>query len=110
MFEFAATLPTTQTFRAGARKLIMRNAMQGLLPEEILSMWDKVYASAIFDRGLQEREQSKVWRLLTDMRAAELGYVDEKRVRDAYRNYLRREGSVRFCFTITLEDWLRRYF
>ena len=111
LFEFAASLPTTQTFRAGQRKIIMRNAMRGLLPDDIVNMWGKITPETISERGLREREQGKVWPLLAHMRAAELGLVDEARLREAYQSYVdRKTNDSLFWYTLTLEDWLRRYF
>jgi hypothetical protein len=111
LFDFAASLPTTQTFAAGRRKVILRNAMHGLLPEPVLGCWGKTYPDAIARRGLRERERAKVWSLMTDMRAAEMGFVDERRLRAAYRDYLTgRDRRALFWNTLTLEAWLRRYF
>jgi hypothetical protein len=111
LLEFAASLPTDQTFRAAQRKIIVRNAMQGLLPPVVLEMWDKILPGAITHRGLREREQSKVLHLMTDMRAAELGFVDQPRLLQAYQDYLAgRNNSAIFWNTLTLEDWLRRWF
>ena len=111
LVEFAASLPTDQTFRASVRKIVMRNGMRGYLPDAVLDLEDKIYPSAIGRRGLKEREQDKVRYLMPDMRAAELGFVDERRLRAAYDAYLGAEngGSI-FWHTLTLEDWLRRYF
>lgn len=111
LFEFAAALPTAQTFAAGARKVILRNAMRGRLPDEVIDRQGKTYPAAITHRGLREREQAKVWGLMTDMRAARMGFVDERRLREAYGDYLagRNESSL-FWYTLTLEAWLRRYF
>ncbi len=111
LFEFAASLPTTQAFRAGQRKLIARNAMRGTLPDEIVDMWGKITPETIAERGLRERESGKVWPLLSGMRAADLGLVDEAALREAYQRYL--DGKTDddlFWYTLTLEDWLRRYF
>jgi asparagine synthase (glutamine-hydrolysing) len=111
LVDFALTLPTTQTFRAGQRKIIVRNAMRGILPGEIVEMWGKIYPTTISERGLREREQAKVWALLTNMRAAELGLVDEARLRQAYQDFLDHQKDEDFIwYTLTLEDWLRRYF
>lgn len=111
LFELAASLPTTQTFSAGIRKIILRNAMRGRLPDEILDRRDKTYPEAIARRGLAERETAKVWELMTDMRAAEMGFVDEVRLREEYRRFLARETrSGLFWHTLTLEAWLRQYF
>ncbi len=111
LFELAASLPAWQTFSAGVRKIIVRNAMRGYLPNEVIEYPRKIYPTAIAERGLKEREQAKLWPLMTKMRAAELGFVDEKRLREAYRKYLAgKEGDDLFLCAITLEVWLRRYF
>jgi len=111
LFDFAATLPTAQSFSAGKRKMILRSAMRGRLPERVLDRRGKTYSNAIVRRGLRERERDKVWALMTDMRAAQLGYVDERLLRTAYDDYLAgRSQSTLFWHTLTLEAWLRRYF
>jgi hypothetical protein len=111
LFEFAASLPTTQTFRAGQRKVIVRNAMRDTLPDEIVDMWGKITPETISERGLREREVGKVWALLSGMRAADLGLVDEAALRETYQRYLDgKTSNALFWYTLTLEDWLRRYF
>jgi asparagine synthase (glutamine-hydrolysing) len=111
LFELAVALPAEQTFDAGVRKGILRRAMAGRLPEEVLARPGKVGSTPIFERGLKERETAKVWQLLTDMRAADLGWVDQERVRAAYRDYVEgRTRSTRFWQALTLEAWLRRWF
>jgi asparagine synthetase B (glutamine-hydrolysing) len=111
LIEFAASLPTDQTFRASQRKIIVRNAMRGLLPSSVLEMWDKILPTAIMHRGLREREQAKVLHLMTDMRAADLGFIDPAKLRQAYQDYLSgKTDSTLFWHTLTLEDWLRRWF
>ena len=111
LIEFALSLPTDQTFRASQRKIILRNAMRGLLPDKVLDRWTKIYPTAILHRGLREREQAKVWPLMSHMRAAEMGFVDERKLRGAYQDYLdgKTEDTL-FWHTLTLEDWLRRWF
>ena len=111
LVEFAARLPSSQTFRGGRRKIIVRNAMRGYLPDEILDQPGKLYPTAIVDRGLRDREQAKVQRWLTQMRAAELGLVDEARLREAYSAYVQgKSRSCMFWHAMTLEAWLRKYF
>jgi asparagine synthase (glutamine-hydrolysing) len=109
--EFAVRLPVDQTFRAGQRKIILRNAMRGVLPDAVVDMWGKIVPTVIADRGLREREQEKVRGYMRNMRAADLGYVDEAPLRQAYDDYVvGKTDSTMFWFAITLEDWLRRYF
>ncbi|MBE3134265.1 MAG: hypothetical protein IMZ55_12380 [Acidobacteria bacterium] len=109
--EFAVRLPVDQTLRAGQRKIILRNAMRGLLPDAVVDMWGKIVPTVIAERGLREREQAKVRGYMRDMRAADLGYVDEPPLRQAYDDYAAgKTDSTMFWFAITLEDWLRRHF
>jgi asparagine synthase (glutamine-hydrolysing) len=111
LIEFAGSLPTTQTFRAGQNKIIMRNAMRGILPDLVLDMLGKIYPIAIAHRGLREHEQAKVWSLISNMRSAELGLIDERRLQEYYGAYLAgKHDHEHFWYAVTLEDWLRRYF
>jgi asparagine synthase (glutamine-hydrolysing) len=110
LFEFAASLPTAQTFRAAERKIILRNAMRGRLPDLVLDMREKIIPSALADRGA-EREQQKVRDLMTNMRAAELGLVDERLLQHSFQAYRNGEReSAAFWNTLCVEAWLRRYF
>ncbi len=111
LFEFAAALPTTQTFRRGQRKIIMRNAMRGRLPDEIVDMWGKITPEVISERGLRERETERIWSLMAHMRLADCGLVDPEVLRQHYQDYLDgKHSDAVFWYTLTLEDWLRRYF
>lgn len=111
LIEFALSLPTTQSIRNGQRKTIMRNAMRGRLPDSVVDMWGKIVPTHISERGLREREQAKIWNYLTNMRAAEMGFVDAPALRKTYRDYLDgKSQNALFFYALTLEDWLRRYF
>jgi asparagine synthase (glutamine-hydrolysing) len=111
LVDFAARLPASQSFRAGVRKVILRNAMSGDLPEEVSKRRTKVYPTALAHLGLREKETAKVWRLLEDMRCADLGLVDPDVLRDEYRTFVEgRHNRSLFWYALTLEDWLRRYF
>ncbi|MBI4526962.1 MAG: hypothetical protein HY695_24460 [Deltaproteobacteria bacterium] len=111
LIEFATRLPTEQTFRAAVRKVILRNAMRNYLPETVVQRRTKIYPDTICFRGLRERETAKVWALLTDMRAAELGYVHQDKLREVYRSFVAGEhNDTRFWNSLTLEAWLRRWF
>jgi asparagine synthase (glutamine-hydrolysing) len=111
LFEFAASLPADQSFRAGEGKTIVRNALRGLLPAEVIEQRGKVVPTPISRRGLAEREQEKVWPLLSNMRTAALGVVDEDRLRAEYRDYVAGVSrSGLFWYALTCEAWLREHF
>jgi asparagine synthase (glutamine-hydrolysing) len=110
LIEFAATLPPDQVFRAGQWKFVLRNAMAGRLPGEVLSHRRKIVPDSIFRRGLWERERDRVRDLFVDMRAADLGLVEPATLRAAYERYFEGPGGdSRFWQALTLESWLRRH-
>jgi asparagine synthase (glutamine-hydrolysing) len=107
--EFAASLPATQTCRRGVDKRILRNALRGHAPDAVVDLPRKIVPLAIADLGLRQRECHKVWPLLKNMRAAELGLVDQAMAQTAYQHYLEGRGSNWFLYPVAFEDWLRRY-
>ncbi len=111
LFELAASLPSDQTYRAGSPKLVLRNALAGLLPAPEVERLGKTYPTPIFDRGLREREQKQALDLCTDMIAARMGFVEEAPLRRAYERY--QAGATNealFWYSLTLEAWLRLHF
>lgn len=111
LLAFALSLPAEQCFAAGIDKAILRRAMQGVLPAAVLDRRQKVVPFAIFERGLAERETAKVRALITGMRSAEAGLVDERVLGEEYDRYVRGErgGGGLLWNALTLEDWLRRH-
>ncbi|HXU43971.1 MAG TPA: asparagine synthase-related protein [Thermoanaerobaculia bacterium] len=111
LFELAASLPSEQTFAAGSQKVVLRNALRGLLPSDVVDRLGKTYPTPIFNRGLREREREKVRGLLTNMQAARRGFVDEASLRATYERYLAgATNDVHFWYSLTLEAWLRLHF
>lgn len=111
LIEFAASLPPEQTMWNTVSKIIMRRAMRGYLPDVVLDKRTKTLPTAVGMRGLRELETGKVWALLSDMRAAQLGLVDEDEIRRQYNRYVQKETEdTRFFYTLTLEAWLRQHF
>lgn len=110
LIEFAASLPTDQTFADGRDKMIVRRGQAGYLPDELLNQKQKILPASILRKSFEKR-RDKLDELTTGMRAAEIGLVDERRVQDSVKNYLEGGDSTElFWYVLTLEDWLRRYF
>ena len=110
LMEFAASLPTNQTFADGRDKMIVRRGQSGYLPDELLNQKHKILPSSILRKSFVARRE-KLDELMTGMRAAEIGLIDERRVQESVRDYLEGGNSNElFWYVLTLEDWLRRYF
>jgi len=110
LIELAARLPTGLAAANGLRKRILREAVRPWLPAALVERREKIMPVEIIDRGLRERETRRVWELLTGMRAAEAGWVDEERARRGYWEYLAGRGDLRLWHAVTLESWLRHWF
>lgn len=110
LVELAAAMPVEHAYEAGLQKTVLRRAMQGLLPDTTLAQTHKTYPAAIARASLRNEAES-ARALLRDMKASELGFVDEARLRAAYERF--RSGLTQgttFWHALTLEAWLRRYF
>lgn len=109
LIELAASLPTEQTFRAGEHKAVLREAFRAQLPDSVLRRRGKTYPTTIAWRGLRERGVDQALDLMTDMRATDLGLVDETMLRSEYQAFLagRHSRGGTFWSALTLEAWLR---
>lgn len=109
LIEFALSLPATQFFEAGYGKMIVRRALKDYLPEPVIMLRNKIHPSQIFHTGIRENEKA-VQALCSNMRLSELGLIDETRFYDAVCSYISGQtDSILFWYTLSLEDWLRRW-
>lgn len=109
LIEFILSIPATQLLRPGERRSLMRRALRGIVPEEILSRRTKQFGArtpaVAIDKHWLELEA-----IFTAPICSLLGYVkgDEfMRTLHAVRN-----GKIvnmsRLLNTVALEFWLRR--
>jgi asparagine synthase (glutamine-hydrolysing) len=108
LLEFLFAIPRNQMVRPGERRSLMRRALKGIVPAEILQRRRKAYV-AREPLAAVASNWTAVEQLGTSMRAAALGIVDERKF---MRNLCRaREGKevavVAILRTLELERWLR---
>jgi asparagine synthase (glutamine-hydrolysing) len=111
--EFVLSLPPQQLFLGvGARKLILRQAMAGILPELIRQRHDKTAFTDFIDLSLKEKAADQITTLLKEPLLGRLGYVDADRLRDGYQRFRQgeRDPARQLWFAITLELWLRQHY
>lgn len=110
LLDLALRVPPHHVFDAGIDKTILRRAMAGRLPASTLARRRRIVPTALAHRGFRERETATMWSLLTDMRTAALGLVDEAEARRSYRRYLDGDGAgVRVWWAASVEAWLRHH-
>jgi asparagine synthase (glutamine-hydrolysing) len=108
LVDFLQCIPRDQLVRPGRRRCLMRRALQGIVPIEVLERKRK----ACLSRGpIAEfrRSQQKIERLFSNALSVEYGLVDRDKFLFAFRAEL--SGDLRWIAqltrTIGIELWLR---
>jgi asparagine synthase (glutamine-hydrolysing) len=108
LLEFIYAIPREQLVRPGYRRSLMRRALAGIVPEEVLERRRKAYAT----RGARvavAREWDSLERLIHNMASAQMQIVNEEPFRKAVEAVKTSEEVplVRFLRTVLVEVWLR---
>ncbi len=75
LFEFVFSLPVDLLFSKGFCKVILREAMAGILPEPIRTRLTYGTSDELTDYGWREKEKEKIRRLLDSPKTANIGWV-----------------------------------
>jgi asparagine synthase (glutamine-hydrolysing) len=111
LIEFCIALPPTQKLHQGWTRAILRNAMAGILPQEIQCRVHKSNLSANFKLRLLEYERETLEAVVLDESHTVGRYVDVPALQAMYRCYAaqpvqhEREAMAVF-FATTLAMWL----
>ena len=106
--EFAFAIPVEQIVGVGKRRFLMKRALAGIVPDELLNRKQQPFTSSETRKNLPI-----VWPSLTDMRcslvSSSLGAVDPDRFLEALQKAQRKEviPIESLKRTLTLEFWLR---
>lgn len=109
---FAIGRPWSDRADGRETKVLLRRAMRGLLPDDVLAprTHRTGVTSAYFLRQLRGPGRPLVDDLLRESRLADLGMIDLSRLRRAWDHVLARdddEVGIRIFFTLQAELWLR---
>jgi asparagine synthase (glutamine-hydrolysing) len=106
--EFVYSIPREQLIRPRQRRSLMRRALAGIVPQEILNRRRKAFISR---RPLTELSENRpaVSRLTCDMISSRLGIVNQKTLSEALFGIDRGKEipMVSLGRTLRLEQWLR---
>jgi asparagine synthase (glutamine-hydrolysing) len=108
--EFVLAVPQWRIQRVREPKRIARQAMRGIMPEEVRKETRKISPNPVYERAIREQARDTILDLIKDSRAAACGYLDEGVLRGHYQSILRGEPDhPGLWWALTLEMWLRRY-
>lgn len=110
LVEFAMAVPQEVLNRPGEFKRLTRRAMEGIIPENARRIAGKYVPEALLNHALKEREQEVVRVMLSNMQAAQRGFIDERALQASYEAYLRGETDLPLLwYILSFEMWLRMY-
>lgn len=109
LLEFVYSIPREQLLRAGQRRSLMRRALVGIVPTEILERRRKAFV-ARRPRAAISSEWESLSALTQSMSSATLGFVEQKSFIEFLRAATNDKGVplVLLMRTIFLEVWLQK--
>jgi asparagine synthase (glutamine-hydrolysing) len=111
--ELIMAIPPTQTFRTGWGKIILRNAMRGILPEVVRTRPNKTEFSHYIALGLRFKESKKIQSFIESTLQKRLKLVYLSKLYKIYQRYILKgyypDIATVWRF-ISLELWLRKYY
>jgi len=111
--EYVLALPAYQLYNLGFYKYILRVAMQGILPQPILSRSQSTFLSPLFSRGL-EREQKVLLACFQHSNAAWRKYVRSDWILEHWNKEITSQTSGTVAVVpwlcVSYESWSRSFF
>lgn len=112
LVEFCLSLPPEQKLHQGWNRIVMRRAMDSILPREIAWRKDKANLSPNFTNGLVNRDRPILEEVILADPSNIEPYVDLSALRKAYDRWLCRRSMVDELVVwraTTLSLWLRQF-
>lgn len=110
LVSYVMAIPADQWGRPDRSKWILRNAMTGRLPEQIVERKERTTFEALWDLGLCERERSTVEALLANPLVVRRGYVRTAWLQEElHSGQAWTDGGFALWLCLSLELWLRRF-
>jgi len=108
LLEFIFAIPREQILRPGYRRSLLRRAMKGIVPAEVLERRRKAYASR-GPRAAITTEWERVSSLCQNTICAQLLIIDDQKFQSALLESRNNDQSplVQLMRTVILEAWLR---
>ena len=112
LMEFCLALPPEQKLHQGWTRVVMRRAMDQILPDAVRWRVGKADLSPNFKRRLWDRDRDLLDDVIVNDPQVIEDYVDVSALRDAYRRYasqpMAEDDALTVYSAVILALWLRR--
>jgi asparagine synthase (glutamine-hydrolysing) len=111
LVEYIFNLPPEQKIKEGVTKVVLRNAMKGILPEEVRNRYDKMGFVTPEDIWFSTVLKNKIYEIIDSKSFADRGYFVIDKVKEAFDDHCR--GKMNMSSTIwrwvNTELWFRTF-
>jgi asparagine synthase (glutamine-hydrolysing) len=110
LIEFVQTIPASLKLRGSVSKHILKSAVRGLIPDEIINRQKQGFGVPI-RRWFNNELRELLYDTLTDCRTQQRGYFNQKAVEEILDEHRRgrRDNSTHLWGLLTLELWHRAF-
>ena len=110
LIEFVQTIPASLKLRGSVGKHILKSAVRGLIPDEIINRQKQGFGVPI-RRWFNDELRELLYDTLTDRRTQQRGYFNQKVVEEILDEHRRgrRDNSTHLWGLLTLELWHRAF-
>lgn len=113
LVAYCLALPPEQKLRRGWTRLVMRHALEGLLPAEVQWRGGKADLTTAFEAGMATHERERVATALGEGRAMLAPYIDLHSLTESYDRFLAGTSdpvdSLSLFRAVSLAQWLRQH-
>lgn len=112
LVEFAFSLPADQKIRDGTTKIVLRNAMKDILPEEVRTRQDKMGFVTPEDIWFRTSAKDNIMEIINSRSFKERGYLSAAQVRKEFDSHCKGEKNISndIWRWVNLELWFRQFF
>jgi asparagine synthase (glutamine-hydrolysing) len=109
LMEFCATLPGSLKLRGSEKKVVLRDALRGWIPDRILDGPKRGFALPMLTQWFRGELRDYIADVLTDPGAVARGYFDQSYVRGLLTNHFEghEDNGMRLWGLMMLEVWHR---
>jgi asparagine synthase (glutamine-hydrolysing) len=111
LVEFLFSLPSNQKINHGVTKIILRNAMMGILPEKVRTRMDKMGFVTPEDIWFRTCAKDEITKIISSDRFRQRKYFNVAEIERNFEAHCKGEKNISFTIWrwINLELWLRKF-
>jgi asparagine synthase (glutamine-hydrolysing) len=110
LVEFLLAVPDEQRWSGCWPKMILRTAMEGILPEPVRMRQDKAEFSCLLDLELKGKQAEKIREIIRTSRLGRLGIIDSNRLEQLFEDYQKGIGGNDSRVSLDTFIWIEMLF